>query len=136
MSDALFESENLASLAPIAREKPEELSADRARTQRQARRIADGGHPLDAVFPTYRHPETKGLAYLRDDSRGRSHTCGTCRFRELMGAGNRTVAKCTVTRHAGEHDSRTVMPRVTGSAASDVRSWWPACRDYEPRATS
>jgi hypothetical protein len=133
VTGALFDlPESLSSLAPTGRENHEKLSPDRARTLRQARRIADGGHPLDAVFPTYRHPETRGQTYSRDDERGRPYTCGSCRFRELMGAGNRTVAKCTVTRHAGEHDSRTVMPRVTGSAASDVRGWWPACVEWEP----
>lgn len=133
MTDALFElpPENLSSLAHRAGAVPEKLSADRARTLRQARRIADGGHPLDAVWPTCRHAETRGLAYSRDDERGRPHTCGSCALRELMGAGNRTVAKCTATHHAGDRDSRTATPRVTGSAASDVRSWWPACVEWE-----
>jgi hypothetical protein len=131
MTDALFAlPESADSLAPMARQKPEKLSPDRARTERQRLAIAAGRHPLDAVFPTRRHPDTIRKAYERTDERGRPLTCGTCSHRELMGAGNRTVAKCTATRHAGEHDSRTVMPRATGSAASDVRAWWPACTEY------
>lgn len=130
MNDGLF------AMTPVAPPEPEKVSADRARTERQRRVIERGGHPLHAVFPTSRHPDTLAETYRRDDPRPRLLTCGACKFRELMGAGNRTVAKCTVTRQAGQHDdSRVVMPRATSSAASDVRAWWPACCDYIQRET-
>jgi hypothetical protein len=28
---------------------------------------------------------------------------------------------------------QVAMPRVTMSVASDVRAWWPACTEYQPR---
>jgi hypothetical protein len=101
---------------------PEKLSADRRRTIRQRETIAAGRHPLETVWPTYRHPETRGETYTPDDPRGRPYTCGSCRFRALLDYHRRTYAKCV------EDDT---APRATHGAASDVRAWWPACRDYE-----
>jgi hypothetical protein len=117
MTDGLFE---MTPTPPAPRER---LSADRARTERQRRDISTGAHPLWRIYPTVRHPDTLGKSYERDDERGKPLTCGSCVFRELYGAGNRTVGKCT---------ARDGRPRATQSASSDVRAWWPACRDYEP----
>jgi hypothetical protein len=125
VTDALFETENLASLGPSARTVPEDLSPDRRRTARQRELISRGHHPL-AYLGAARHPDTRGLAYERTDRTGRDLTCGSCRCRELMGAGGRTVPKCTGSVSGG-------WPRATHSAASDVRAWWPACTLFEAR---
>jgi hypothetical protein len=119
--DALF---TIPAAAPsTAREKPEKLSADRARTERQRLAISRGRHPLENVWPTYRHPATLGVAYERDDERGRPHTCGSCRFRTVLDHHGRAYPKCVQGDEA---------PRATHGAESDVRAWWPACRAYEP----
>lgn len=125
MSGALFDlPENLASLAPMAREKREKLSPDRRRTVRQRELISRGHHPL-AYLGAARHPDTRGQAYERTDSAGRELTCGSCRFRELFSTGSRTVPKCTASV------SGAYLPRVQHSVASDVRAWWPACTLWE-----
>jgi hypothetical protein len=117
---ALFDLDPSMIAEPAPEPAPtEKLSPDRRRTMRHAEMIAAGAHPLGAGV--YRHPATTGELYAAGDQRARPHTCGSCRFRELFGAGNRTVPKCTY----GDG-----MPRATHSAASDVRGWWPACRDY------
>jgi hypothetical protein len=117
MTDALFDAPAAPSPAT-----PEKLSADRARTERQRLAITAGRHPLENVWPTYRHPETKGLAYERTDEKGRPHTCGSCRFRQVLAWHNRSYAKCVQGDDA---------PRATHGAASDVRAWWPGCTKYE-----
>jgi hypothetical protein len=118
MTDGLFE---MTPTPPPARER---LSADRARTERQRLLISRGHHPL-AYLGAARHPDTVGVAYERTDPRGRDLTCGSCRFRELFSTGNRTVPKCTASV------SGAYLPRVQHSVSSDVRAWWPACRDYQ-----
>ena len=47
---------------------------------------------------------------------------------------DRTYPKCWLPAKAAGADGslREVYPRVTHSAASDVRAWWPACPDYSP----
>jgi hypothetical protein len=123
MTDALFDLPgNVSSAGPLAREMPDKLSPDRARTARQRRAITAGRHPLEHVFPTYRHPATRGVAYERDDDLARPYTCGSCRFRQVLGGGGRrSYPKCV------EGDT---APRATHGAASDVRRWWPACIRY------
>lgn len=51
--------------------------------------------------------------------------CGTCAHREIQSYHNKTYPKCVF----GEGI------RVTGCESSDVRAWWPACRDYEKDGT-
>ncbi len=84
-------------------EPPPPLSADRRRTQRQREAVAAGVHPL-----------------TKQRARPDLGTCGDCRFREVFGYHNRSFPKCT------RYESR-----ITHSAASDVRAWWPACPDHE-----
>jgi hypothetical protein len=126
VTDALFETENLASLTPRAREKPEKLSADRRRTARQRELITRGHHPL-AYLGAARHPDTRGLAYERTDPTGRDLTCGSCRFRRLQFGGARDYPKCIVPGDGSP------MTRATSGASSDVRAWWPACTLWAAR---
>lgn len=116
MTDGLF------AMTPPPVAEPEKLSVDRARTVRQRRDISEFRHPLWRVFPTWRHPETRGLAYERDDEKDRPHTCGSCRFRQVLDHHGRTYPKCV---------QGDTAPRATHSTSSDVRAWWPGCRDYE-----
>lgn len=102
------------------------LSADRKRSLRQLEAIRRGGHPLGLVFigRISRHPDTIGLTYDRDQPRGRPLTCGTCRWRSQ--AGLHTWPKCW-----WWDDTSKPGVRVTASACTDVRAWWPACRQYD-----
>jgi hypothetical protein len=120
------EQAGLFDMDPVAPDPPETLSADRRRTLNQQRRIDNGRHPLEPVWPTYRHPDTRGEVYTREDPKGRPLTCGTCRFRELLGYHVRSYPKCV---------QGDTAPRATHGAASDVRGWWPACDRWEPHET-
>lgn len=125
MSDTLFDVDP-AQARPA--EPAEKLSADRRRTIRQADALAHGRHPLGLVFgsPLRLHAD----AAPADDRTAPGARCGTCRFRELFGYHTRSYAKCTV----GYVEGRG-YPRVSHGSATDVRAWWPACRDYQ-KATS
>lgn len=94
---------------------PETLSADRQRTLRQAANVAAGIHPL-TLGPL--HPSAVRTAE-RGDSPGRPYTCGTCTLRRPSAG----YPKCWADDHG----------RITRGAGSDVRAWWPACPDYQPR---
>lgn len=113
-------------------ERPEgpELSADQRRTRRQADDIARGIHPL-AKTPI--HP----LASRHRDAASPKRdpfTCGSCYFREIVTWHNRSYAKCVLPNPSAGADAppSAIYTRATHSAASDVRAWWPACRDYSP----
>ena len=99
------------------------LSPDRRRTLRQAERIADGIHPLTGGPLHSLASRHRDATAPKDDP----FTCGSCYFRESLRYHNGTYAKCvqgaTVEQGA---------PRISHSAATDVRAWWPACRDYSP----
>jgi hypothetical protein len=41
-----------------------------------------------------------------------------------MPARRRTYAKCVI-------DEAKQYPRVSHGAGTDVRAWWPACKDHE-----
>lgn len=122
MSETLF-----PGYEPAVRElRPSEepgLSADRSRTLRQAEKIADGIHPLTGGPLHDLASRHRDASAPKDDP----FTCGSCYFRESLRWHNGTYAKCslgTTTEKAG--------PYLTHSAATDVRAWWPACRDYSP----
>ena len=107
-------------------EQPD-LSADRRRTLRQAERIADGIHPLTRgplheLASRHRHANAP-----KNDP----FTCGSCWFRAQFSAGNSKFAKCTFGM-TNEHRYVTDAPRISASVTTDVRAWWPACRDYSP----
>jgi len=91
---------------------PESLTRGQRRVRLVARRIATGMHPLGYV------------RLHRDAARGRDGDglrCGTCRFRQLQDYHGRTYPKCVFRDGI----------RVSGCESSDIRAWWPACRDYE-----
>lgn len=92
-----------AAAAALERAKAEaDLSPDRRRTLRQRRDVDAGVHPL-----------------MGGPTRPDLGTCGGCAHRVLSRRGNGTYPKC----------DKTTM---SGSAASDVRAWWPACPRFEP----
>lgn len=93
---------------------PEPVSRGEKRQRLVERRIRDGIHPLGYVSL---HPHA---ARERD---GEGLRCGTCQFRELQEHHNRTYPKCLYGNGK----------RVSGCESSDIRAWWPACRDYQTR---
>jgi hypothetical protein len=89
--------------------------------------LVRGRHPLEAILrrPLLLHAE----AALAGDRSAPGRRCGNCRFRAPVGgAYDGSFPKCVLPGPgAGE------PPRVTGSAASDVRAWWPGCSDHQWR---
>lgn len=105
----------------------EEMSADQRRTRRQATDVQNGIHPLTRgpIHPlASRHRDADAP---KDDP----FTCGSCYFRETLKNRSRAYPKCTYGLTA-EMKYLTDSPRISSSAATDVRAWWPACRDYSP----
>ncbi|WBB94244.1 hypothetical protein [Verrucosispora sp. WMMC514] len=98
----------------------EKVSADRRRAQRQAAAIAAGWHPLGLALG--RHLRLHPDAPRSDDRTTPGPRCGSCWYREVLGHHNRSYGKCTVEDGA----------RISNGAGTDVRRWWPACRDYSP----
>ena len=79
------------------------LSADRKRTLRQHQMVEQGIHPL-----------------TRQRTMPEWGTCGECRFRKVL------------SHHGGDFPKCTRDPaRLTHSAATDCRAWWPACHQFE-----
>ena len=122
MSETLF-----PDYEPEVRElRPSEqpgLSPDRRRTLRQAEKIADGIHPLTGGPLHELASRHRDASAPKDDP----FTCGSCYFREAFRYHGRTYVKCLF----GETTEKP-GPYVTHSAATDLRAWWPACRDYSP----
>lgn len=54
-----------------------------------------------------------------------TRTCGECRHRTLVGGHARDFPKCWWSPDGKAH------PRITNGPGTDVRNWWPACRDFE-----
>jgi hypothetical protein len=127
MTETLFEGWEPVAVPPPPTDPRSGLSADRRRTLRQAEQIAAGIHPLSGG------PLHELASRHRDATAPKSDpfTCGSCWFREQFRPGNRVVAKCTFGL-TNEHRYVTDGPRISGSVATDVRAWWPACRDYSP----
>lgn len=123
IEDALFDLDPAAVRAP---EPVEEISADRRRTIRQAAALARGVHPLASPlgWPLSLHTE----AAPADDRKAPGRRCGNCRFRQQDLWHDQTFAKCL------HGETKTTTPRLSHSAATDIRAWWPACRDHEPGA--
>lgn len=110
MTDVLFD------MDPIIVEPAEKLSADRRRTLRQKADVARGIHPLT------------GRRILDDPER----TCGNCSWRQVLTYHNRSYPKCLYPGGRGADDyEKFGPPRMSHSAASDVRAWWPGCPDHE-----
>jgi hypothetical protein len=103
-------------------------TADRRRTAQQYARITAGIHPFSGLIAgryLRLHPE----AAPDDDTKAPGRRCGNCRFRTVFGHRNRSYGKCTYPTGAPN------APRVTHSAASDCRAWWPGCVDHQPEET-
>lgn len=118
--------------APPPPSRDPDLSADRRRTLRQAEQIARGVHPLTGG-PIHL---LASLDATPDDGKHEPYRCGSCRFRQVLRYHNRRYPKCTRDLWHGDNDMAiTDSPRISHSAATDVRAWWPACNGYEPGDT-
>lgn len=107
--DALFH----VDVPPAPAPEPKESDGVR-RTKRQAATLAAGRHPLTGYGL---HSE----AAPHDDRQAEGRRCGNCVHRELVNPGGRkSYPKCTFANGR----------RMSHSEASDVRRWWPACRDH------
>lgn len=139
MSDpGLFPAEPYTTAGTTA-EPVERVSAGRRLTIRQADAVRRGVHPLALVRPTIRmHPDADPEhTATAENAAGRSLRCGTCRHRELISGGANTYPKC-VWRSASDKPNeqgrhRNPPPRYSAGQGTDVRSWWPACADWQPR---
>lgn len=90
-------------------------------------KIRAGVHPLDRLGVEPVH------VLLAPEGTG---TCGTCRLRDRpYNPRRRNHPKCS----AGSRRVRTrrgceeIWPRASLDASTNVRSWWPACIEYNPR---
>lgn len=108
------------------------MSADRRRTLRQREALANGSHPIGLVLR--RHLQLHPEAAPYDDLAADGRRCGNCVFRVLVGWHDRTWPKCTFGSLAGEPLDRSA--RASHGGATDVRAWWPACVDHQPRGES
>lgn len=108
--------------APAPADPTSGLSAGRRLTLRQAADLERGRHPLTRG-PL--HPD----AAPADDRTAAGARCATCRFRRPVHGGARAYPKCL---HGWSGDPRDEPPRCSNGPATDVRGWWPACRDYQP----
>lgn len=110
--DALFDLD-VPPAPPVERE-----SVGVRRTKRQAALLAAGKHPLSSILsrPLRLHPE----AAPADDRRAQGRRCGNCAHLVKNGWG---YQKCDI----GDGI------RASHSEASDVRQWWPACVDHQPK---
>lgn len=113
MSDVLFDLPDGATL-PAG----EELSAGGRRRVRQAEAVANGVHPLALVIRGVRmHPDADRTA-TSSDRPNLPLRCGSCWHRFINRLGN-AYPKCGFS-----------ASRVSHGAATDIRSWWPACDQY------
>lgn len=143
--DALFGDEGLRT-SPSPDDA--EITAGERMRRRQAARIARGYHPLP--FGHLRlHPDApRVLSKEAAAEAGDYPSCGTCRFREVTGGHARDFPKCLFGREErpvtdeerarypyllGDAKVRITTPRMSHSEATDVRAWWPACIDWQPK---
>jgi hypothetical protein len=101
---------------PVA---PQGTTAGERRRQKQAAAVAAGYHPLHLVIAGIKlHPDAP--TDVPAGTRTEPFTCGTCPHRVMVHGGNRTYPKCDL------------PGRATHGDATDVKTSWPACTDYEP----
>lgn len=91
---------------------------EKRRRARQLARIRNGYHPLGGTLKLHDQADRDAVPY---EGRDLPYRCGTCAFRVLVGGHARDFPKC----------AKGDGIRVTNGPASDVKAWWPACRDYE-----
>lgn len=89
------------------------MSADRRRTRRQLEGLSRGRHPLEPVAGRALKLHPEGARW--DDRNAPGRRCGDC-WHRVPGR----YQKC----------GYGAPQRITHSAASDVRTWWPACTDH------
>jgi hypothetical protein len=105
------------------------LSPDARRTKRQADAIAIGRHPLTGGPIHELASRHRNASSPKNDP----FTCGSCLFRAVRKYHDKTYPKCIAPgQQSAEQYEQHGPPRVSHGAASDVRAWWPACRDYSP----
>jgi hypothetical protein len=126
--DALFPIPGGARVRASTTQNP---AANATLGERQMAKLLRGEHPLTKPgWPVIRlHPD----APPPGDRTAPGPCCGTCRFREVLltdGCRGKPVPKCVLPDRYG------AAWRATHSDVSDVREWWPACRDYEAKPTS
>lgn len=111
-------------LFAMPNEPPPAESPDQRRTRRQREAIAHGVHPLALVLRRVTlHPDAPRPTGPHNNDPG--PRCGDCAHRTPVNRGtSSSYPKCTYGGHP--------WPRATGSAATDVRAWWPACTDHTP----
>ena len=112
---ALFDAEPVQP-DPLPRE-----SAGVRRTKRQAALLATGRHPLSSPLriSLWLHAE----AAPAGDRAAPGRRCGNCLWRRPG-----LYAKCILPGPGGGPPLR-----VSHSAATDLRSWWPGCTDHDWR---
>jgi hypothetical protein len=139
-----MDTDTLFDIEPYTVDPPEpgavvKLSVDRRRTIRQIEAIRRGAHPLALLFPNMArlirlHPDADRSA-ASTDPKNLPLRCGSCRFRQQVSGNHKGVFPKCLWRDDNPTDQQPkvdTMPRVTQSAASDCRAWWPACREYSP----
>lgn len=92
------------------------MSYGRRLTWKQCRALEAGSHPL-SLAPTIGYLSLHPGAAPWDDRTADGHRCGTCTFRSRT---ERGFKKCGFRNGT----------RATRGAATDLKSWWPACPDY------
>jgi hypothetical protein len=122
VSGALFD----VDAPPVDRDDMAGLSPNRRRTARQRDALQRGLHPLSLVLRVGHYLALHDEAAPADDPKAAGRRCGNCRFRRRVAHEAGTFPKCLF--GAGAEGA----PRVTHGAGTDVRAWWPACRDHEP----
>lgn len=120
----------LFAMEPVAAEPQPAESATVRRTKRHAEFLRGGRHPLTSLMgiSLWLHTE----AAPADDKNAPGRRCGNCRWRQLVHHHSRSYPKCFAPGLLNaESYERLGPPRVSCSEASDVRAWWPACREHE-----
>lgn len=120
--DGLFPAPEPTPEKPVVR-----LSEGRRLTLRQHQAVRLGAHPLAGARL---HPEADpDRVATPDNATARPIRCGTCRWREQVSGGQNSYPKC-MWKPAGHLGS---PPRYSSGPATDVRSWWPGCADWQPQ---
>lgn len=113
---------------PPTPEPVENLSADRRRTLRQQQAVSNGQHPLTGGRL---HPLASTFR-TSDSPKSDPFTCGSCYFRVVLSYHGGAYPKCVFDPRRSADNTLDMYARVSHSAATDVRAWWPACPDYSP----
>jgi len=112
--------------------EPPALTRGERRRRLVATRIATGVHPLGR--PVMLHPQSS-----RDpEDHVTGPRCGGCIYRQLvkyhdLKYHDRTRPKCWYPGRGGGVADDYPHPRDTNCESSDIRKWWPACREFEAK---